>query len=221
MEFNQKDFNTFVLSHGLIGFFPSPIMLSSGRQSQWYINWRTVASDVYLLDQLVEYVLSFVQQKKLDIDCFYGVPEGATKLGIVCQYKFAHAQKAYGKQPYVMAMGRGKPKDHGEEKDRYFVGSPRGKVVVIEDVTTTGQSLINTIETLMKQGITVEAALALTNRNENAKSGLSVSEELRTRKIPYYALSNATELLPIVFRDLRISLEEEFTKHGEKPLRLR
>jgi orotate phosphoribosyltransferase len=39
-------------------------------------------------------------------------------------------------------MGRAKPKDHGDPKDRYFVGEPGGKVVILEDVTTTGKSLI-------------------------------------------------------------------------------
>ena len=36
-------------------------------------------------------------------------------------------------------MGRAKPKQHGSPEDKYFVGEPNGKIVVLEDVTTTGK----------------------------------------------------------------------------------
>ena len=42
-------------------------------------------------------------------------------------------------------MGRGKQKEHGDPKDKFFVGIPNGDTIILEDTTTTGSSLINTI----------------------------------------------------------------------------
>jgi len=43
----------------------------------------------FLSDKLSDYVMAFVEDSGLQPDCFYGVPEGATKLGIITQYKWA------------------------------------------------------------------------------------------------------------------------------------
>jgi len=58
-RFQQKSFNEFILDNRVLGFFENPITLKSGRQSYWYVNWRTVAEDAWLLDRLTEYVIAF------------------------------------------------------------------------------------------------------------------------------------------------------------------
>ena len=147
-KFNQQKFNQFILENNVIGFFEEPITLKSGRLSFWYVNWRNVAQDVFLLDKLTDLVINFVEDLNLKPDCFYGVPEGATKLGILTQYKWAKKSSNFGLASHILPMGRGKPKDHGDLKDRFFVGMPRGETVILEDVTTTGSSLLETIEKL-------------------------------------------------------------------------
>ena len=57
--FDQNDFNNFVIDNKVIGFFEKPIALKSGRLSSWYVNWRTVAKDVYLTDILADQVIAF------------------------------------------------------------------------------------------------------------------------------------------------------------------
>ena len=89
MGFDQKEFNEFVVENNVVGFFKEPIKLKSGRMSNWYVNWRDAAGDAFLLDALAEFVISFAGEKGLSQNCFYGVPEGATKIGVITQYKFA------------------------------------------------------------------------------------------------------------------------------------
>ncbi len=235
-EFVQADFNRFIISNKVIGFFDKPITLKSGRQSFWYVNWRTVAEDVFLLDQLTDYVLAFTSslqaQGKIpsNFECFYGVPEGATKLAVLAQYKLAKKSSNYGVGSHVLAMGRAKPKDHGAAKDKYFVGAPRGKTVVLEDVTTTGGSLLTTIDGLIDSEIPVIAAFGLTNRMEKRDDGKTVSKAIAEKVIggapvQYYHLSNALELLPEAARMLKPSkeilahIEKEFSQYGEQPIR--
>jgi len=226
-KFNQEKFNQFILENKVVGFFEEPITLKSGRLSHWYVNWRNVAEDVFLSDKLSDYVMAFVEDLGLQPDCFYGVPEGATKLGIITQYKWAKESKNYGLGSHILPMGRGKPKDHGKLKDRFFLGQPKGKVVILEDVTTTGSSLLETIDNLTQAKIQIIAAIGLTNRMEMGDDGKSVKETVEAKGAPYLQMSNALELLPLAYEKLKPGeeiakkVEEEFQEYGVEKLKLR
>ncbi|MFW9999951.1 MAG: hypothetical protein ACFE9Q_03365 [Candidatus Hodarchaeota archaeon] len=220
---NEKDhFHNFILNNKIIGFFREPLLLKSGRLSSWYINWRNIASDVYLLDQLTDYIILFIDYLGLNPVCFYGVPEGATKLGIITQYKWARRQKNYNSGSHPLAMGRGKQKEHGDPKDRFFVGIPKGETIILEDVTTTGESLIATIRKLRELNVAIIAAIGLTNRNELRDDGKSVEEIVKEQNIQYYAMSNAVDLIPRIHmnEDIKKKIKEYFKKYGSKQLNL-
>ncbi len=235
--FNQSAFNEFVINNKVIGFFDEPIKLKSGRISNWYVNWRVASEDVFLIDQLTDFVLEFtnklLNEKSLRAspDCFYGVPEGATKLGILTQYKWAKSSRQYAVGSHPLPMGRGKPKEHGLPRDKFFVGTPRGKVVVLEDVTTTGGSLIETIDNLIASDIEILCAFGLTNRMERRDDKLSVAEAIAQRSsaghpVKYYHLSSAVDLLPLAFKQVnpgdRIAkeIEEEFEAFGVQKIKI-
>ncbi|MFO7796531.1 MAG: hypothetical protein ACQERB_01365 [Promethearchaeati archaeon] len=220
----KEDFTNFILKNNIIGFFKDPITLKSGRVSYWYVNWRDISSDVYLIDKLTDFIIKFVNELNLNPDCFFGVPEGATKLGIITQYKWAKMQEDFRKNNYILSMGRGSPKKHGDPKDRYYLGIPDGKVIILEDVTTTGQSLIDIINQFSILNIDIQAAISLTNRNERRSDGKTVKELIMRKNIPYYSMSNALELLPRVYEMNEIDkviakkVEDYFLKYGEKEL---
>ena len=220
---NEIDsFHNFILDNKIIGFFKEPLKLKSGRLSYWYVNWRNISSDVYLLDQLTDYILLFIDYLGLKPLCFYGVPEGATKLGIITQYKWARRQKNYNSGIYPLSMGRAKQKEHGDPKDRFFVGIPKGKTIILEDVTTTGDSLINTIINLKKLDVNIIATIGLTNRNELRDDGKSVKVIISEYNIPYYAMSNAIELLPglDMNQEIKNHIIEYFKKYGTTSIQL-
>ena len=135
-------------------------------------------------------------------------------------------QNDFKKNNYILSMGRGSPKKHGESKDRYYLGIPEGKIIILEDVTTTGQSLIDIITQFSKSNIDILAAISLTNRNEKRSDGKTVKELIMKKNIPYYSMSNALELLPKVYKMNEIDeaiakeVEEYFLKYGEKELKL-
>ena len=225
-KFNQQEFNQFILENNVIGFFKEPITLKSGRLSHWYVNWRNAAEDPFLLDQLIDYVIAFVEDLELKPDCFYGIPEGATKLGVITQYKWAKKSPNYGLRSHILAMGRGKPKAYGEPKDRFFIGQPKGKVVILEDLTTTGSSLLETIDNLTQVKAQIIAAIGLTNRMELRDDGKSVKEVVEEKGVPYFQMSNASELLPMIYEKLKPGeeiarkVEEYFQKYGIEQLKL-
>lgn len=232
-EFKQEEFNKFELDNSIIGLFEKEVTLKSKRKSRWYVNWRNPLEDVYLREVTANYVLSFVNKIGLEVDTFYGVPEGATKLGLKCQDLNAKNSENYGPGSHALPMGRGKPKSHGDPKDRYFLGIPRGKTVVIEDVTTTGGSLLETIANLKEAEVNVVAAIGLTNRMELTPipniddpeiaekfreiykraagtiyiSEMSVKEAVNTTGVKYFAMSNGIELLPMIYKKLNPGIE--------------
>lgn len=225
-KFDQQEFNAFVVSAGAVGFFEQPIKLNSGRMSNWYVNYRKIAADVFLMDKLTDFVIDFVREKGIAVDCFYGVPEGATKLGILTQFKWAKNQKNYEAGKYTLAMGRGKPKDHGQPEDKYFVGIPTGKTVLLEDVTTTGKAVLETIDKLKEANVDVVAVIGMTNRNEKRDDGKTVEQVIEEKGVKYFAMSNALELLPLVFQTLKSNAEivavvqEYFDRYGVEKLKL-
>lgn len=223
-EFSQTEFNQFVINNEIVGFFDLPVRLVSGRETQCYVNWRNAVADVYLSDQLADYVLAYTQAKELSVDTYYGTPDGATKLAVICQYKHAKSATNFGPGSHALAMGRKYAKDHGESKDRFFVGAPRGKTLVIEDVTSTGGSLLESVKSLQALEIEVAGALALTNRNQVMKDGRHVSQALAELGVEYLAMSNLQELLPTILEikkpgeAVKKSLIDEFKQVGVEPL---
>ncbi len=222
--FNQSKFNQLVLEYEVIGFKTDPIKLKSGRDSHWYVNWRSGTSDVHLLRELAKYITAYTKDQALTPDQFYGVPEGATALGIVANIELAEESTSYARGSHSIFLERKEPKSHGEPKDRFFVGQPHGKIIVLEDVTTTGGSLIKTIKRLQDYGLEIIAAYGLTNRNEKNENGKSVEEAVGELGVPYFALSNALDLLPLAAQQSKPSteilrhIEKEFQQYGEKKL---
>jgi len=225
-EFNQEEYNRFLIENKVIGFFEEPITLKSGRISNWYVNCRNLLDRVGVMDRLTDFVLAFADEKSISADYFYGVPEGATKLAVILNYKKGKLDNN-GNQALV--IGRGKPKEHGDPKDKYFIGPAKegDKVIVIEDVTTTGGSLIDTIKHLQESNIEVVAAIGLVNRMEKRDDGKSVEKVINELDVPYFAMGNSIDLLPMG-RDVSNpsgyvleEVEKYFDRYGIAPLKLR
>jgi orotate phosphoribosyltransferase len=225
-KFDSEAFIRFIIDNNVVGFFDEPVTLKSGRKSNWYVNWRSVSNDVCLVDTVADFLIDFASEKGLNPDAFYGVPEGATKLGLIATYKLAKARDGYcvGSSPFP--MGRGKPKEHGSPNDRFFIGEPKGRLVLVEDVTTTGGSLITALQQLQEANADIVAAVGLTNRMEVRDDGMSVAEAIRAMGVEYYALSEATKFLPEAFKKfspgevIGESIEAEFKKYGVSELQI-
>ena len=223
----DSNFENFILDNDIIGFFDEPITLKSGRTSHFYVNWRHATIDAFLLDQVTDYLAAFITASGISWDSIYGVPEGASKTAVITAFKLAKAQQGFAPGSAVIPMGRAKPKDHGRPEDRFFIGKPRGRTIVIEDTTTTGLSLLQTLESLKEAEVEVVAAIGLTDRCEKRDDGLSVQEAVAkfdNKGIPYLSMAKAIDLLPEAARRKNPSskvtqaLSEEFQRYGVSPL---
>ncbi|MEM1009072.1 MAG: hypothetical protein AAGJ35_08715 [Myxococcota bacterium] len=174
----EQEWLDFLCAQRVVGFFEQPIQLRSGRMSHWYVNWRTVFEDVWALQRCVSFVLDAVEAASWQPQTLFGGAEGASKWGVLAQLKWAKRQADYGPGTHALSMGRGREKSYGDPKDRHFLGTPRGTTVVIEDVTTTGDSLLNSVRTLQEMGVDVRVALCLTDRQEPRADGRALEDVL-------------------------------------------
>lgn len=232
--FDQEEFNKLVLDNDVIGLFAEQRTLKSGRKSHFYANWRRPNGDTAIKLQVANHICEvahdrFLCEKGIDVDCFLGVPQGATALAVTVQDIWAENYGSRSFQPgqYVTPIGREKPKEHGAPEDRFYAQAPKGNLVIIEDVTTTGGSLIREVRKAQElSDVVVVGAIGLTNRNEVTDEGISVEQALKNLGVEYVAASNALQLLPEVCRrqnaspEIRKALEAEFREYGTQELKL-
>lgn len=212
----RKAFDEFLIAQNVVEFREKKVKLSSGKKSNLYINLGMLSDDVVTLDKTIDFMKVFVDELDIDVDFFVGVPEGATKLGLFLTYsrakdrlqrpKKSEYQDIFDvKQHYPLVMSRGKEKKHGSEKDKYYIGNLGNYTAVVEDVLTTGDSLIREVTKLREAGVYVNHALGLVDRLELREDGFSVAEKLSWLPVAYYSMTDVKTLLPLACEKLKPS----------------
>ncbi|MBW3003056.1 hypothetical protein KY328_02725 [Candidatus Woesearchaeota archaeon] len=224
MEWDKReDYCDFLIKNGAIGFLKDKRRLSSGRMSNWYANFRRIINYRQTKHSLLEFLASFVETM-LDLhefprfDYFLGVPESMTCVAESLNERFGFER---------LVKIRSKPKNHGDPADRYFLGEVRegDKAVLLEDVTTTGDSLYARWEQCCEAGVRTVATVALLNRVENIKcADFGVEELFRRKGIHHFSLIDANYALPKAVtalspsEDIVNAVEKEYKRHGVKPI---
>ena len=162
MEF-VKEFATFLHKNGIIKF--GEFTLASGKKSSYYVDLRLVPSYPHEFRQLVKYLENDIAQNiGLDeFDSIVSVPTG----GLV----IASALAIETVKPLIYV--RSKPKNYGTSKSVEGKIHEGMKVVMIDDVATTGGSVVNAIKLLKEVNISVKDAYVIVNRMEGADEALA------------------------------------------------
>ena len=161
-----------------------PITLTSGKVSDYYINTKPTmmcAEGAYLIATLV---LDAV--KDIDANLIGGLEMGAVPLAASVA-----AVSQSENRPLDAFFVRKQAKSHGTKnlveglvKDDTMSGK---KVIIIEDVTTTGGSAIKAAETLKSEGATIAQVVTVIDRQEGAL------EAFKEAQLPFIALFGANE----------------------------
>jgi orotate phosphoribosyltransferase len=157
-----KEFSTFLYEKKIIRF--GDFTLASGKKSSYYVDLRLVPSYPHQFRKMVKYLQDeIIKDIGLDkFDSLVSVPTG----GLV----IASALAVETVKPLIYV--RSKPKDYGTSKSVEGKIQEGMKVVMIDDVATTGGSVVNGIKSLKEAKIKVEDAYVIVDRMEGANEAL-------------------------------------------------
>jgi len=190
MEF-VKEFAIFLHQNDIIKF--GDFTLASGKKSSYYIDLRLVASFPHIFRKMIKNLQKLVSEKTgLDnFDSLVSVPTGGLVIGSALAIETV--------KPLIYV--RDKPKDYGTTKSiegKIFSGM---KVALIDDVITTGNSVINGIKQLKDAGLSISDVYVIINRLEGANNALELEE------VNLYQLTDVLEITTILFQEKLVSKE--------------
>lgn len=135
------------------------IRLSSGIESEFYVDCKTVVADPIAMAKIGEY--SFEKVKSLKFDCIGGLEIGAIPLAaIISHYGLQHAQK------WPNFVVRKQVKGHGLGKKIEGIVKPGSRALIVDDVLTSGGSILQAVEAARQAGLVVDHALVIVDRQE-------------------------------------------------------
>jgi len=162
------------------------VTLASGRKSDFYFNLKPTMLHPEGAALLAELTLEALR----DVTCDYvgGLEMGAVPIaGAIAQASFQQGH------PIAAFFVRKQPKQHGAKLHVEGLTpdeSLRGKkVVVVEDVTTTGGSAVKAIEAVQDAGGEIVLVFTIVDREEGAV------ETFAKANLPFRALYRASEFL--------------------------
>jgi orotate phosphoribosyltransferase len=130
--------------------------LSSGKESDYYVDMKRAITDPTILSKVAEIISKKIDEQK--IDKIAGPALGA--IPIVTAVSIA--------SNIPMLMIRKSKKDYGTSELIEGDLQQGDRVIVLEDVTTTGNSLIKAVKAVLSSGGIVEKAYVIVDRNEGA-----------------------------------------------------
>jgi orotate phosphoribosyltransferase len=162
------------------------IKLASGRTSDFYFNLKPTMLDPEGAALLAELTLDALAND--NVDYVGGLEMGAVPIaGAIAQLSYIQGR------PLPAIFVRKKPKEHGAKlaveglaKGETLAGK---RVVVVEDVTTTGGSALKAVEAVRDAGGEVVLVFTMVDREEGA------DEAFREAGLPFRSLFRAAEFL--------------------------
>lgn len=177
MEF-VKEFATFLHQKEIIKF--GEFTLASGKKSSYYVDLRLVPSYPHQFRNMIKYLQNNIVESigLNNFDSLVSVPTGGLIIASALAIEIV--------KPLIYV--RNKPKDYGTSKSvegQIYEGM---KVVMIDDVATTGGSVVNAIKSLKEANITIEDAYVIVNRMEGA------DEALKELGVKLHSITNVMQI---------------------------
>ncbi|HXG05727.1 MAG TPA: orotate phosphoribosyltransferase, partial [Nitrososphaera sp.] len=135
-----REFASFMLKSNSLRF--GVFTLSSGKQSSYYIDLRVLPSFPSHFKLAIGEMRDTIVKHVGDFDAIASVPTSGLVFGSALAYEM--------NKPFVYA--RKKSKDYGTGKAVEGYLKPGSRVVVVDDVATTGTSGSNAVETIRANG---------------------------------------------------------------------
>jgi orotate phosphoribosyltransferase len=135
--------------------------LASGLKSPFYIDCRTLMADPHARHEVAR--LAWPLIRDLEIDCIGGLEIGAIAIATSIS---DYAYRAIPAREWRTFIVRKQPKDHGLGKLIEGVVRPGDRALIVDDVLTSGGSILKAIAAAREAKLDVRAALVIVDRKE-------------------------------------------------------
>ncbi len=177
MEKYKEEFITFMVESQALKF--GDFTLKSGRKSPFFMNTGAYVTGSQLKRLGEYYARAIHEHYGDDFDVLFGPSYKGIPLSVAAAIAYS---ELYGKEVRYCS-NRKEAKDHGDAG--ILLGSGLGdgdRVVIIEDVTTSGKSIEETVPVIRAQGnVEIAGLIVSLNRMERGRGDKSALEEIRER----------------------------------------
>lgn len=210
MQDYKKEFIEFMLENQVLKF--GEFTLKSGRKSPFFMNAGSY-KDGYQLIELSKYYAKAIEENfGLDFDVLFGPSYKGIPLAVAtCMSIY----QLYGKK-IKYSSNRKEIKDHGDTG--IFLGDnleEKQRVVIIEDVTTSGKSIDETFPIITRnKNIEVVGLVVSLNRMEHAsdEKKTALDEVAEKYKIKTAAIVTMQELVSYLKDDQRGIIDDQIMR---------
>jgi orotate phosphoribosyltransferase len=139
----------------------SGFRLASGLTSPYYVDCRALMAQPRARALVAE--LAWQRLNQLPIDCIGGLEIGAISIATTIS---DYAYRATPRQEWRTFVVRKQPKDHGLGKLIEGVVEAGDRALIVDDVLTSGGSLLKAVTAARDAGLVVHHALVIVDRKE-------------------------------------------------------
>ena len=204
----KKSFIEFTLNHEILKF--GNFTLNSGRQSPYFFN-TGLCNDGKKLNKLASFYGQLIVNHNLEFDFIFG----PAYKGIALATSISSILNSNHNLTKPYCFNRKEIKTHGDKG--IFVGSqPSGNALIVDDVISSGKSIIESINLLSKNGSSPKVVVVAFDRMEIGSEHMASLEIKNDYNVNIYSIITLDDIINYLATDKslnkHLTLLEDYIK---------